>query len=196
MIGSTFAVGSGAAATAISFSNDPTNNNSTNEVLSIYRNQASLGAIIANFGSSQQIDQLKILAGQKFSHTFGAALGDCQVGVNGASDNKIGTANTPNQFFQVYDGSGNMIIQTGNFGSEADIIFRDNNTESARFLNNGNFGIGTSVPITKLHISSSTITIDGTGSPTNSQALCLLGGQLGHCTSAVGAGGGCTCSVP
>lgn len=36
----------------------------------------------------------------------------------------------------------------------------------------------------------------GSGVPPNSQALCLSGGQLGHCTSVVGAGGGCTCSAP
>jgi hypothetical protein len=30
----------------------------------------------------------------------------------------------------------------------------------------------------------------------NSQALCLLNGELGHCTSVVGAGGACTCVAP
>jgi len=45
-------------------------------------------------------------------------------------------------------------------------------------------------------ISSGTFVIDGTGAPTNAQALCLSGGQLGHCTSAVGAGGACTCTAP
>lgn len=67
-------------------------------------------------------------------------------------------------------------------------------------------GIGTSTPATLLHISSGTFTIDGnvspaitivgSGAPPNSQALCLLSGSLGHCTTVVGVTGGCTCSVP
>jgi len=36
----------------------------------------------------------------------------------------------------------------------------------------------------------------GPSAPPNSQALCTLAGQLGHCTSIVGAGGGCTCVAP
>jgi hypothetical protein len=42
----------------------------------------------------------------------------------------------------------------------------------------------------------STVTFSGGGAPPNSQALCLLGGQLGHCTGVVGVGGGCTCVAP
>jgi len=40
------------------------------------------------------------------------------------------------------------------------------------------------------------LSVSGTGAPPNSQALCLLGGALGHCTSVVGATGGCTCVSP
>lgn len=48
-----------------------------------------------------------------------------------------------------------------------------------------------------LQVSTSGATIwKGTDVPADSQALCLLGGHLGHCTSVVGAGGGCTCVVP
>lgn len=41
-----------------------------------------------------------------------------------------------------------------------------------------------------------TLLVSGANAPPNSQALCFSGGQLGHCTSAVGAGGACTCSAP
>lgn len=41
-----------------------------------------------------------------------------------------------------------------------------------------------------------TMTVSGATAPPNSQALCLSGGQLGHCTSVVGAAGGCTCVAP
>jgi hypothetical protein len=44
--------------------------------------------------------------------------------------------------------------------------------------------------------SSSVFHVSGTGAPPNSQALCLLAGQLGHCTTVVGASGGCTCAAP
>lgn len=40
------------------------------------------------------------------------------------------------------------------------------------------------------------ISMSGSGVPANSQALCLLSGQLGHCTTVVGVGGGCTCVAP
>lgn len=36
----------------------------------------------------------------------------------------------------------------------------------------------------------------GTGAPPDDKALCLSGGQLGHCTSVVGVTGGCTCVAP
>ena len=45
-------------------------------------------------------------------------------------------------------------------------------------------------------VSIGTMAISGTVAPPNSQALCLLAGQLGHCTSVVGATGGCTCVAP
>lgn len=67
-------------------------------------------------------------------------------------------------------------------------------SENARF--DGKVLMNTAIPIGELHISSGSVYIDGTGTPTNSEALCLVGGQLGHCTSGVGALGGCTCSAP
>ena len=44
-------------------------------------------------------------------------------------------------------------------------------------------------------VSIGTVTISAT-SPPQSQALCLVGGVLGHCNSVVGATGGCTCAAP
>ena len=41
-----------------------------------------------------------------------------------------------------------------------------------------------------------TMSVSGIVAPPNSQALCLLGGQLGFCSSVVGVGGGCTCVTP
>lgn len=73
----------------------------------------------------------------------------------------------------------------------------------------GTVGIGTSFPSTLIHMSSGTLTIDGTSpaivvgtvtisgtAPPNGQALCLTSGRLGYCTSVVGATGGCTCAAP
>jgi len=56
----------------------------------------------------------------------------------------------------------------------------------------GPFGANT----LSLNGTSPAITINGSGAPPDSQALCLLTGQLGHCTTVVGSSGGCTCSVP
>lgn len=61
-------------------------------------------------------------------------------------------------------------------------------------LATGAIGIGTSFPATKLHISSGTITIDGTGAPATGGALCLNAAkQMSKCTSALDASGNCTC---
>lgn len=45
-------------------------------------------------------------------------------------------------------------------------------------------------------MTASTFTFTGASAPPNNQALCLSGGQVGHCTSIVGVGGGCTCVAP
>lgn len=58
-------------------------------------------------------------------------------------------------------------------------------------------GIGTPFPVTAFHLSSGTLTIDGTGSPTKNSALCLTtAGTLGACDGLVGADGTCTCTSP
>ena len=44
--------------------------------------------------------------------------------------------------------------------------------------------------------SAGALNFQGSSAPPDSQALCLLSGSLGHCTTAVGVTGGCTCSVP
>lgn len=46
------------------------------------------------------------------------------------------------------------------------------------------------------YVFASTVTFTGSSAPVNSKALCLSGGQIGHCTTAVDASGGCTCSAP
>ncbi len=61
----------------------------------------------------------------------------------------------------------------------------------------GNVGIGTTAPQTKLDISSGTIHMAGTNTPTAGYALCLTaGGSMGHCTTQPDAGGACTCTTP
>jgi hypothetical protein len=60
----------------------------------------------------------------------------------------------------------------------------------------GNIGIGVTNPDTKLHISSGTITVDGTGSPSAGYALCLTATkQMGRCSNTPDANGACTCAV-
>lgn len=71
-------------------------------------------------------------------------------------------------------------------------------SEKMRIKSNGNVGIATTNPNTKLHISSGTLTMDGSGSPAGGYALCLdaTSKQMGHCSSVVAADGTCTCTVP
>jgi hypothetical protein len=58
----------------------------------------------------------------------------------------------------------------------------------------GFVGIGNTNPDTKLHISSSTIKLDGTGAPAVGYALCLNAAkQLSRCSNTPAADGTCTC---
>lgn len=72
--------------------------------------------------------------------------------------------------------------------------FKINNQDVMRLSTDKYLGIGTTSPAAKLHVSSGTIHIDGTGAPTYGGALCLnAAGNMSKCTSAVDASGNCTC---
>lgn len=58
----------------------------------------------------------------------------------------------------------------------------------------GNVGIGATNPNMKLHVSSGTIKVDGSGAPATGGALCLnSAGTMSKCTTVVDASGNCTC---
>jgi hypothetical protein len=60
--------------------------------------------------------------------------------------------------------------------------------------NGGNVSVGNNNPDARLHISSGTIKLDGSGSPAAGGALCLNAAkQMSKCTSAIDASGNCTC---
>ena len=79
--------------------------------------------------------------------------------------------------------SGDIVLDSG--GSVDGLVLK----------HSGNVGIGTTGPATKLHLSSGTVRIDGSGAPTTGAALCLsASGTLSTCSSAVGVDGTCTCN--
>lgn len=90
----------------------------------------------------------------------------------------------------VIDPSGTLSVTA--FPSTCAGIFTntDNTFTTVSATNNGNAAALTLTGVVKV------LAVAGTGAPPNSFALCFLGGVLGHCSSAVGAGGGCTCSTP
>ncbi len=66
------------------------------------------------------------------------------------------------------------------------------------FDKNAFFTLPSSATITggQFTLNASTFSFTGAGSPADSKALCIVGGLLGHCTTVVGATGGCTCVAP
>lgn len=102
--------------------------------------------------------------------TFGtAASGTAIINTSGARDIGLG----------YYSGSSKEVIRiVGKAGA-----------------NQGFVGIGETAPENKLHISSGTITMAGSGTPTKSAALCLTAaGKLSTCSTVVAADGTCTCT--
>jgi hypothetical protein len=74
------------------------------------------------------------------------------------------------------------------------LVFGTNSTAKMVVLGSGNVGIGNTAPSTKLHVSTGTFTLDGTGSPAAGGALCFNTAKaMSKCTSAVDASGNCTC---
>ncbi len=77
-------------------------------------------------------------------------------------------------------------VNEANGGTETEIMRLD--------TANDRVGIGTTAPATKLHMSSGTFTMDGTGAPAAGGALCLnAANAMSKCTSVVDISGNCTC---
>jgi hypothetical protein len=89
--------------------------------------------------------------------------------------------------------NGDLIFLTRPLGSASTVI----PSERMRITASGNVGIGTTAPLTKLHLSSGTFTNDGTGSVTKNWALCFTTlGVMGHCGIVNVTDGSCTCTTP
>ena len=90
------------------------------------------------------------------------------------------------------------ISTTGGTTVISSVTFQNSNFSvgvSTLSISNGNIGVGTIVPAGKIHMSSGSVYLDGSGGPATGFALCLTAtGKLTKCTSLVGADGSCTCN--
>lgn len=112
-------------------------------------------------------------------------------------------------FANVNTGSGASVIVTGGAHASSNVEIRatsavgagseyikmtvGNNgaTEAMRILGNGNVGIGSAIPISKLDVNGAIRSSTGT----SGQATCWKSDlTLGQCTTSIGIGGSCTCS--
>lgn len=116
-------------------------------------------------------------------------------GTGAATKNSVIRLNSSNNFMTIV-ATAAATISTGHlgFGSAAP---HTPGTKVLTWTDGSRVGVGTSIPADKLHISSGTLVIDGSGSPTKGSALCLTAaGLLGACDGLVGADGTCTCTSP
>ena len=129
------------------------------------------------------------------SISFGSGFtGDGPSGANYKLKLYNGGGTSVNGFSSVSSGihygavaGGGHLFYTGNESGKG--------TEKMRVASTGNVGIGNTNPDTKLHVSSGTIKIDGTGSPSAGYALCLTATkQIGRCSDTP-TNGACTCAV-
>lgn len=87
------------------------------------------------------------------------------------------------------NGSIQFLVNDGTIGQLTSTTLALNTSITSATL-----GVGKTFPVTKVHISSGTITLDGTGAPTTGGALCLNSvGAMSKCTTAIDASGNCTC---
>ena len=129
-------------------------------------------------GTISPESNLHVVGNSTFSYSSGAGLfiskdnGQPTMRFMGAGNSwNVGYNSVDNFSIANHDFSEKLIIQQG-----------------------GNIGIGTDVPGAKLHLSSGTIRIIGTGAPTTGGALCLnAAGSMSKCTSQPDASGDCTC---
>ena len=112
-------------------------------------------------------------------------------------------SNDSNNLIRMNDGANNMVVTTdaslylrGTAGVKMDVGNVAMSGGSV-LLTGGSVSIGTSSPSAKLHVSSGTLIIDGTGAPATGYGLCFTAGNvLGHCTTVLGVTGTCTCVSP
>lgn len=128
---------------------------------------------------------------------FGVAGGTTTLFYNGDNQVNIKGGATGSQATLVYTtgGTARWYAGTNNFvAGELYEIGRPGASAALTIDRSDNVGFGSFGPASRLHVSSGTIRIDGTGAPTTGGALCLnAGGAMAKCTSAIDASGNCTC---
>lgn len=182
------------------FSNDGTTGE-TPGIIDIFKNGASAGDRLLTVGTSNLLTQFYIEDQTAPLFHYGAQTADLVISPFSNQDIIYSEQQSFNRLDLGY--GSNVQLESGGGNS---VLLSPSGTEALRASASGNIGIGASNPGQRLQLSSGTFKIDGNvspamiingaGAPPDTYALCLSGGALGHCTSIIGAGGSCTCSVP
>ena len=157
--------------------------NITPGLLDVYSQTATSGSPLFSVGSANQNNQFVVADQQPLGLTrYGVDAGALQIGLSGVT-HSISDNDSAQQFINYWN-NGEMDLQTASIANGGgNIVLKPN---IVTMLTAGGTGVT---------VSTNTF-FTGGGAPANSQALCLLSGQLGHCTSVVGVAGGCTCVAP
>lgn len=115
---------------SMTVSNNGTHN-SNQGVLDIYTQITTPNQTLLSIGSDQQQNQLLIRDQQSTVFQYGIQAGTLNLGPS-VAPSKLTSVNSLSQYIDLFDATGNVVLQTNNFGGPGDIVLKAQSVEELR----------------------------------------------------------------